>query len=283
MRKGTHMKRAIGCTWRKALMALAMTIAAAAFSCSPLAGEMIGNPQVSLAADLTVSNIKLSSGEASWNGNDNAYKYNVKLHRKNSTAATKTTSETSYDFSSYFTSAGDYYVEVQAVAHNGEKGGWYSSGYQYVDSSEARDIRGYSDSRSYDNEYSRRGPGVQNNYPVNYGPNYNMNNPYYNNSSTIGYGTPAQNMQNNGQYGMAGTWQKDGNGWWYQYANGTYPKNCWTVINGSYYCFDVNGYRRYGWIFYNNKWYYCGTDGALVANTYTPDGYYVGSDGVWVP
>jgi hypothetical protein len=107
----------------------------------------------------------------------------------------------------------------------------------------------------------------------------------YNGSSnhTLGYGTPSAGGTNSGSSTYyTGTWKQDANGWWYQFSNGTFPKNCWTVIDGSYYCFDANGYRRYGWINWNNKWYYCGTDGALMANTYTPDGYYVGSDGVWV-
>jgi hypothetical protein len=123
--------------------------------------------------------------------------------------------------------------------------------------------------RTYNSAYGYPGgPGTTGNYA---------------NSSTLGYGTPAASGSNSGNTTYyTGTWKQDANGWWYQFSNGTFPKNCWTVIDGSYYCFDANGYRRYGWIYWNNKWYYCGTDGALLANTYTPDGYYVGSDGVWV-
>lgn len=258
---------------------------AAAMTCCPQPGNAAGNPGIAYAAltvaDLEVTNVRLDGGEAFWDKNNNAYKYNVKLHRRNSSAATKTTAETSYDLSSYFSGAGDYYVEVQAVGQDGTKGNWCSSAYIYLDASEARDIRGYSGGGpGSGGSGSSGGPGVPKTSQNSYGPVYTS---VTNSSSTIGYGSPAQNMQNGGHSPSVGSWRQDGNGWWYQFSNGTYPKNCWSVIDGSYYCFDANGYRRYGWIFYNNKWYYCGADGALMANTYTPDGYYVGSDGVWVP
>ncbi|MBP3926204.1 MAG: hypothetical protein J6D13_03345, partial [Clostridium sp.] len=48
------------------------------------------------------------------------------------------------------------------------------------------------------------------------------------------------------------------------------------------YYFDEVGYMKTGWILWNSKWYYCGSDGAMLANTTTPDGYYVGSDGAWI-
>ena len=39
---------------------------------------------------------------------------------------------------------------------------------------------------------------------------------------------------------------------------------------------------RTGWILWNDVWYYCGADGAMLTDTVTPDGYTVGSDGAWV-
>ena len=35
------------------------------------------------------------------------------------------------------------------------------------------------------------------------------------------------------------------------------------------------------WILWNDKWYYLNWNGAMAVNTMTPDGYTVGSDGVW--
>ena len=37
-------------------------------------------------------------------------------------------------------------------------------------------------------------------------------------------------------------WQKDSNGWWYRYKDGSYPKDCWKQIDGDWYCFDSEGY-----------------------------------------
>ena len=65
-----------------------------------------------------------------------------------------------------------------------------------------------------------------------------------------------------------GSWQKDENGYWWQYTSGGYPASTWKWIDGngdgtveSYY-FDGNGY--------------------MMANTTTPDGYTVNADGAWV-
>ena len=65
----------------------------------------------------------------------------------------------------------------------------------------------------------------------------------------------------NGAWVIEG-WQNQGYGWWYQRANGSYPSNGWEMINGIWYYFDANGY--------------------MLANTTTPDGYYVDENGAWV-
>ncbi len=60
----------------------------------------------------------------------------------------------------------------------------------------------------------------------------------------------------------AGQWMQDSFGWWYQNDDGSYAKSQWQTINGAYYYFDENGY--------------------MLTNAFTPDGYYVGPDGVLV-
>ena len=77
-------------------------------------------------------------------------------------------------------------------------------------------------------------------------------------------------------------WNRDNRGWWYRNANGTYPRNSWQFINGKWYCFDGNGYMRTGWINWNGVYYFCGPNGDMYTNCYTPDGYYVDGNGVWV-
>ena len=58
-------------------------------------------------------------------------------------------------------------------------------------------------------------------------------------------------------------WREDKVGWWYQNADGTYPKNTWKQIYGRWYHFDVNGYMQTGWQKFGGYRYYLGTDGAM--------------------
>lgn len=63
---------------------------------------------------------------------------------------------------------------------------------------------------------------------------------------------------------FAAGWQADAKGWWYDNGNGTYKISEWFT--------ETDG-----------KSYYFGADGYMMVNAYTPDGYWVGPDGVWVP
>ena len=78
-----------------------------------------------------------------------------------------------------------------------------------------------------------------------------------------------------------GAWLYDGVGWWYCYAEGGYPVNGWLLIDDCWYYFDGAGYMATGWIFWNGQWYFCSENGDMLADTVTPDGYYVGADGAW--
>lgn len=79
-----------------------------------------------------------------------------------------------------------------------------------------------------------------------------------------------------------GHWIEDEIGLLYINTDGTYACNEWVIIDGYYYYFDEEGYALSGLIYWNDSWYYCGEDGALCSYTYTPDGRYVGSDGIVV-
>ena len=62
---------------------------------------------------------------------------------------------------------------------------------------------------------------------------------------------------------VAEQWMHNSTGWWYQYEDGTYPKNCWEKIGGRLYSFDANGYMRSGgWYLENGTWYYLESSGA---------------------
>ena len=94
-------------------------------------------------------------------------------------------------------------------------------------------------------------------------------------------------------------WKQLNGKWWYQHKDGTCTKNDFETISGQTYYFDGNGYMVTGWKKINNKYYffnasgvmvkdawqgsyYLGYDGVMKTNSFTPDGYYVGSDGVYL-
>ncbi len=81
---------------------------------------------------------------------------------------------------------------------------------------------------------------------------------------------------------FAGTWKSDNHGWWYQNHDYSYPHSQWLNDGGKWYYFHDNGYMATGWVSTYGKWYYLGADGAMLANTTTPDGYPVGADGAWI-
>ena len=96
---------------------------------------------------------------------------------------------------------------------------------------------------------------------------------------------------------LIGKWVTDSYGKWYQYSNGTFEKSGFKEINGKTYYFQSNGYVKMGWLSFNNEWYMFNSDGVMITgwhgnyyfdkdgkmktNAFTPDNYYVGSDGVY--
>ncbi len=99
-------------------------------------------------------------------------------------------------------------------------------------------------------------------------------------------------------------WFQDGTGRFYVKENGTCATEEWLTMDGLTYWFDNTGYMATGWrefkdgsfyYFYpadghmavncwlqDVDWYYFGTDGKLLTNTVTPDGYTVNEYGIWV-
>ena len=60
----------------------------------------------------------------------------------------------------------------------------------------------------------------------------------------------------------AGTWKRNGRGWWYRYEDGSYPSGESAVIDGNVYRFDASGYMRTGWVLDGGQWYYHAASGA---------------------
>lgn len=63
-------------------------------------------------------------------------------------------------------------------------------------------------------------------------------------------------------------------------ADGVYVTNRWIKVDGKDYYMNASGkMTKDAWV----GSYYLGSDGAMLTNTYTPDGYYVDENGLWTP
>lgn len=76
-----------------------------------------------------------------------------------------------------------------------------------------------------------------------------------------------------------GSWRQNERGWWFENRDGSWPKECWQMIDSDWYFFDSEGYMKTGWIDWNGKSYFCSESGAMLVSCTTPDGYSVGEDG----
>ena len=97
-------------------------------------------------------------------------------------------------------------------------------------------------------------------------------------------------------------WKKNDTGWWYEYPDGSFPKEEWEKIGGVWYYFDAKGYcltsqwfkendkwyylkengaMAIGWVFVNSKWYYFDVEGAMKTGwvKYKDTWYYLDSKG----
>lgn len=193
------------------------------------------------------------SGAASWDECSDARRYLLRLYLDEEIIASSlATSENTYDFSEYMDEAGTYYFEVRGL-RNGVRGDWTTSDELELSASEAKALA--DQSRSSGKE-STGGPG----------------------SLTSGSSFSGQNTA-----ATDGAWLKDAVGYWWCNPDKTYPINTWKQINGKWYFFNEKGYREENkWILSDHIYYFCGTDGAMLINSITPDGFYVGGDGAWI-
>lgn len=86
-------------------------------------------------------------------------------------------------------------------------------------------------------------------------------------------------------------WIADASGWRYQTASSGLAADTWVPVlsNGlvAWFYFGTDGYMKTGWVHHTDgRWYYLSeqadqTQGRMLVNTRTPDGYWVGSDGAW--
>ena len=84
--------------------------------------------------------------------------------------------------------------------------------------------------------------------------------------------------------GSAGSWKKDGKGWWYRNADGSYVASDWLQDGGKWYYFDSNGYMVTGWKKIGSKWYFFNSNGTMYKGWLSFDGkwYYLNGSGAMV-
>ena len=64
---------------------------------------------------------------------------------------------------------------------------------------------------------------------------------------------------------QGGAWLSDSVGWWYRYADGSYPAGQAVRIGNSTYRFGADGYMRTGWVSEDGAWFYHDASGAQVS------------------
>ncbi|NMF04263.1 N-acetylmuramoyl-L-alanine amidase family protein [Clostridium beijerinckii] len=80
---------------------------------------------------------------------------------------------------------------------------------------------------------------------------------------------------------VANNWVNVGGAWYFLKADGVMATG-WQQVGGTWYYLAGSGAMATGWINDGGNWYYLNASGAMLANTTTPDGYYVGPSGAWV-
>lgn len=106
---------------------------------------------------------------------------------------------------------------------------------------------------------------------------------------------------------MHGQWKQTGDGWRFKKSNGSYAKNEWGLINGTWYYFGENTKMVSNWITWNGDWYFLdllsgamktgwqqigsewyylnpdsdGTKGRMMKSQWIGS-YYVNENGVWI-
>lgn len=79
---------------------------------------------------------------------------------------------------------------------------------------------------------------------------------------------------------VSAKWEQDKNGTW-SWTENAVKQTGWKYIGGYWYYFDNTGAMKTGWIKTSGKWYYLASSGAMLTNSFTPDNYWVDSNGVW--
>lgn len=199
----------------------------------------------------------------------------------------------SYDFN--FTKTGKYKYRVRAKFYGGNHSEWSEYSPVVIVTEDDLNYDSWSDDE-FDDDLDPFEDIIKDmNSNGNFGPGYRPDGSYIDGS--YGYGpasnTTASNLYpgrpNNNNYNNNAPsatpnqgWVKGNAGWWYNYADGSYPRNSWQRINDKWYFFNMDGIMQTGWIWWNNSWYLALPDGSMATgwNNVNERWYYLNSSGI---
>ena len=93
------------------------------------------------------------------------------------------------------------------------------------------------------------------------------NGAYYVNSDGVWVeGKTSQNRAESSRTDSTAGWVSGGGRWWYREADGSYPRNSWKVINGSWYYFDGSGKMVTGGRWIDGEMMYFDNNGKWLKN-----------------
>lgn len=220
---------------------------------------------------------------AVWDELEGAKSYEIRLYRNDKLQTTVKSTSAHYDFSGSFTREGDYSFRVRGIAtYNNNPGEWSEdSDYNIISERQAQStpVNGgwVQDARGWWYAFSNGG------YPASTWRQINGAWYYFNKSGYMVTGW--QNLDGNWYYllpsgAMATGWQFVNNRWYYMNESGVMLTG-WQNINGRRYYLEGSGAMLTGWQHLNGSWYCFDASGALCTNTWTPDGFWVDSWGIW--
>lgn len=188
---------------------------------------------------------------ANWDEVEEAYQYEIYLYCDDSQVTKVKSKKTHYDMEKKMTKEGEYTFKVRALAKSGSK--------EYTDGYWSEESEGTYISESFAEMIKNGGSSSQLKYG---GPGTNEN-------------TVVKEESEVSVVRQAKWIQEEGTGrWWYQNADGTYPRNGWwqEPTSKDWYFFNEQGYMQTGWIDWNGTRYYCNASGAMVTGENTIDG-----------
>ena len=262
---------------------------------------------------LNPSNIEDNGGYAEWTKVTNAAKYNVQIYYLNEEGvqktASKSTTDTYFDYGDYLSQNDEAYVSVQAVPNtsNTDTKFMCSSEYVFSDSGLTDSSKSPKSFYSFPSVSIKNGKkGSTNNSSTS---SSSSSNKRTTTSTTYGYtGNVGPGGPGNSSDGWAGNgeawvylksgktitsqWVAETDGNWYYMGTNGYMLLGWNLVDGKWYYMNRNSDRKIGsiltgWQLIDNKWYYFepthnGYFGALYVSTTTPDGYKVDANGAMI-